>query len=140
MSGLDRGLGVLFGVFRAWVVLAVFYIAISVFYEKEEHIPEDIRAAKSAPVIMMGADILWSLLPQRLRQDAGSAAQSVKRTTKTDLLKKGIDTLGDSKKNQKDFEKLLNPRPAGEKKRENTGGYDTKDRKNLDDLMERTVQ
>lgn len=140
LSGLDRGLGVLFGVFRAWVILAVFYIAISIFYEKEEHIPPDIRGAKSAPVIMMGADILWSLLPARLRQGAGDAAKSVKGTTKSDILKKGIDTLGNSKSNQKDFEKLLNPQPVGNEKPKERGGYDKKDRKNLDKLMEREVR
>lgn len=140
MSGVDRGLGILFGVFRAWVVLAVFFIAIERFYEKREQVPKDIREAKSAPAIIMGADILWSLLPDRLRSGAGEAAKSVKGTTKSDLLKKGIDTLGNSKSNQKDFEKLLNPRPSGDSKQKESGGYEKKDRKNLDDLMERTVQ
>jgi|GEM_PF-203580 len=144
IGGLDRVLGIFFGVFRAWVLLSVFYIAISVFYEQEEHIPPDIRGAKSAPAITLGADILWSLLPARLRQDVGAAARSAKGTTKGDILKKGIDGLGNSKADnkQKDFEKLLNPRPSGSKKvdRKDQGGYGKEDRTDLEKLMERTVK
>ena len=143
ISGLDRALGIIFGVFRAWVLLSILYIAISIFYEQEEHIPPDMRSAKSAPAITLGADILWSLLPDRLRQDMGAAARSAKGTTKGDILKKGIDGFGNTKadKKQKDFEKLLNPRPGGKStNKKEQGGYRKEDRTNLEKLMERTVK
>ncbi|MBE90350.1 MAG: hypothetical protein CMM76_13040 [Rhodospirillaceae bacterium] len=143
IGGLNRALGIIFGVFRAWVLLSVLYIAISIFYQQEEDIPPDIRNAKTAPAIALGAEILWSLLPARLRQDAAAAARSAKGTTKVDILKKGIDGLGTAKEDnqQKDFEKLLNPRSGGKSAdKKKHGGYDKQERKNLEKLMERTIK
>jgi membrane protein required for colicin V production len=146
MGGIDRALGILFGVARAWVLLAVLYIGVSIFYEKEKDIPQDIREAKTTPAIVMGAEIIWSLLPKRLRQDAGSAANSVKGATKENVLQKSFESLANQKRGaaqkQKDFEKLNNPRPSSGKAPENKdpGGYDKKDRTGLEKLMERTVK
>ena len=143
ISGLDRALGIIFGVFRAWLLLSILYIAISIFYDQEKDIPPDMRSAKTAPAITLGANILWSLLPDRLRQDMSAAARSAKGTTKGDILKKGIDSLGNTKADdkQKDFEKLLNPRPGGKStSKKEQGGYRREDRTNLEKLMERTVK
>jgi hypothetical protein len=127
-------------------LLAVLYIGVSIFYEKEKDIPQDIREAKTTPAIVMGAEIIWSLLPKRLRQDAGSAANSVKGATKENVLQKSFESLANQKRDaaqkQKDFEKLNNPRPSSGKAPENKdpGGYDKKDRTGLEKLMERTVK
>jgi membrane protein required for colicin V production len=144
LSSVDRALGVLFGAARAWILLAVIFIGISVFYEKEEHIPADIRTAKSTPVIKYGANLIWSLLPARLREQTGEAAKSVKGATKESVTKKGVESLFDTdkskQKSDKVFEKLIAPSPDKKQEEKESGGYKDKDRKRLDDLMERTVQ
>lgn len=139
MGGLDRSFGALFGIVRAWVITAIIYIAISIFYEKYEYIPADIRGAKSTPVITLGADFVWSLLPARLQSNVGDAAKSVTGKTEIDILNKGVDGLGGSNSNHKIFEKLINPRPFGERQK-TLDGYNEKERKKLDELMERSVR
>ena len=140
MSGLDRTFGVFFGIARAWLLLAVIYIAISIFYEKEEHIPSDVRGAKAAPLVTLGADFIWSLLPTRLQHNVGDAAKSVTGKTEIDLLKKGVQRLGNTRNNREIFEKLLNPSPANPNKQKGVQGYNENERKEFNELLQREIQ
>ena len=140
MSGLDRTFGVFFGIARAWLLLAVIYIAISIFYEKEEHIPSDLRGAKAAPLVTIGADFIWSLLPARLQRNVGDAAKSVTGKTEIDLLKNGVQRLGNIRNDREAFEKLLNPSPSNRNRQKGVQGYNESEREKLNELMKREVQ
>ena len=140
MSGLDRTFGVFFGIARAWLLLAVIYIAISIFFEKEEHIPADVRGAKAAPFVTLGADFIWSLLPTRLQHNVGDAAKSVTGKTEIDLLQKGVQRLGNTRNDREIFEKLLNPSPSDPSRQKGVQGYNESERKKLNELMKREVQ
>ena len=140
MSGLDRTFGVFFGIARAWLLLAVIYIAISIFYEKEEHIPSDLRGAKAAPLVTIGADFIWSLLPARLQRNVGEAAKSVTGKREIDFLKNGVQRLGNTRNDREVFEKLLNPSPSNRNRQKGVQGYNESEREKLNELMKREVQ
>ena len=63
---LDRTLGMIFGVGRGFVMMAVFYLVIISFYH-DKAMPYWLGESRSLPLMQSGAKILNSVIPDRLR-------------------------------------------------------------------------
>lgn len=74
LSGLDRILGLLFGVFRAWLLIGVVYIASSmVFSSKQLLMAEEENI--SVYYIQQSAELLEKFIPETIKQDIKSYEQ-----------------------------------------------------------------
>jgi membrane protein required for colicin V production len=111
LSGLDRALGVGFGLLRALVLLGVFYLLISVA-TPPERAPHWIKDAALYPLSGAAGHVLMALAPKGEAM-AGRMAPALEQAIKDG----GSDRP---------------PRSATE------AGYDDQSRKRVDDLVERT--
>ena len=67
LGGLDRTLGILFGIARGAILLVVAYIVAGVFLPMTDRWPEPVRQSRSLPVIADGATWLIEQLPPEFR-------------------------------------------------------------------------
>jgi len=67
LGGLDRTLGIVFGLARGAILIVVAYIVAGVFLPMTERWPEPVRQSRSLPVIADGAAWLIGQLPQEFR-------------------------------------------------------------------------
>jgi membrane protein required for colicin V production len=67
VGGLDRGLGLVYGVVRGYILLCAIEIAFSLFISRETQ-SETIQSAQFVPIIRRGSDELVALLPTKWRE------------------------------------------------------------------------
>ncbi|HYF08066.1 MAG TPA: CvpA family protein [Acetobacteraceae bacterium] len=67
LGGLDRTLGILFGLARGAFLVVLAYILAAVFLPPVERWPEPVQQARSLPLVADGADWLIAQLPQGMR-------------------------------------------------------------------------
>jgi len=65
LGGIDRSLGLLFGVGRGIVVLCIFQLLVSYFIPRQKQ-PADFQNNRFAPMIYKGSDLILNLLPQQI--------------------------------------------------------------------------
>lgn len=108
LRGLDRGLGLLFGVLRGAVLVCLAYLAASWLFP-EDDMPSWVKEARTRPAIERGTAMIRSVLPR------GAAPEDAKSA---------LDVLGapQSKDAASDLEK----------------GYKTDERQDLDRLIQST--
>lgn len=70
LGGLDRSLGFVFGIARGGVVLVIGYFAATLF-SKPETWPDEIKAAKSYPYVLEGAEWLKTTIPMDSLKNLG---------------------------------------------------------------------
>ncbi len=121
LGPLDRSLGLVFGFLRGAALIAVAWLGFNLVLPREDH-PEWITEAKVRPLVVRGAGLLVSILPERLRHEIGITSGAAKD---------GIDEL----QRLRDYQNLLSPplkgdAPAGEP------GYNTRER----DEMQRAIE
>jgi membrane protein required for colicin V production len=126
LSAIDRSLGFLFGLVRGALVVVVAYIGLGIFYSQDEQ-PEWIRQSRSMELIIPGAELLASLIPENLNaitgaenKDAnGSAAGKAEKPAGT----------------RKIIQDLMLPRPQSTDTQDPvTGGYGKKERQQMERL------
>ncbi len=71
LGGLDRSLGLIFGVIRGGVILIICYFVATLFYPKMEKWPADVKDSKSYPYVVDGTDWLKSLMPEDIINKLG---------------------------------------------------------------------
>jgi membrane protein required for colicin V production len=111
LSGLDRALGVGFGLLRGLVLLGVFFLLFNVA-TPPERAPRWIKSAALYPLSGASGHMLMALAPKGEAM-AGKVAPAIERAIKDG----GVDSLPGSGKDP---------------------GYDEQSRKRVDDLVERT--
>ncbi len=122
LSGLDRIFGFVFGVARGiLIVLLVYVLAIIIMPGEVDKAAEN---NFSITYVEDGVDALKKILPEYVSEDL-KERQKEAEEVKAKRLKAG----------EKVFEKLNNPKPAAETKPEDSG-YDDKERKDLDGLID----
>lgn len=67
LGGLDRALGMVFGLARGAFLVILTYIVGGLFLPSVERWPEPVRGARSLPVVADGAEMLVSWLPPAYR-------------------------------------------------------------------------
>ncbi|BDB96520.1 CvpA family protein [Candidatus Hydrogenosomobacter endosymbioticus] len=67
VHGIDRSIGLIFGLFRAAFFICAFYLALLVLVPNKE-LPSIVEASKSISLVQRGAIFLQSLLPDSFRE------------------------------------------------------------------------
>lgn len=117
---LDRTLGFGFGLLRGGLILCLAWLVLGWLMTVDEQ-PSWIREAKTRSLLEQGSAILVSLAPSQL----GAAEKSAKEAqAKAEELEQGRQAL----------EQLTRPGP-NQKSNNAGGGYDAKDRGDMDKLM-----
>lgn len=136
LGGIDRSLGMLFGVLRGALVICLMEMFVSCFVTRLQH-PDILKTSRFSPVIYRGSDALFSFLPYNLKMfvkrqqlkyaegiiDPAKVAQSItiqalphviqsveemaKLSPKA--LEKEDENMQYSKKQRQDVERLLTP-------------------------------
>ncbi len=96
LGPLDRSLGLVFGVFRGAVLVCVAWLVFAWLLPREDH-PAWITEAKARPLVERGSTMLVTLLPKRMRGEAGAPSGAAERPRAADP----------------GYENLLNPRTKG---------------------------
>lgn len=76
MSPLDRSVGLVFGFLRGAVLVCVAWLLLVWALPREDH-PNWITSARSLPLVQRGGAILISLIPERMRGDAGDVLEGI---------------------------------------------------------------
>ncbi len=112
LSGLDRILGFAFGIFRAWLLIAIVYIGASMVLSDKQLEQAD-KDNITMPYVHLSAEWLQSILPENIQSDIKSYEQ-------------GKLKAPDLKKIGKDVQEL----------KEKAAGYKEETRESLDQLIE----
>lgn len=79
LGALDRSLGLAFGLVRGAVIVAAAWLVLTWALPDPAERPAYLQEAKSRRFVEIGADMLASILPASLRQDAPAAIDRAKR-------------------------------------------------------------
>lgn len=97
-GGLDRTLGLVFGLLRGAIIICLIYALLLFFFSAKE-IPEAIKNARFTPWVMQGVDMLKTVipkdyLPKDLKQDV-----TINPLDAKDLLQNTLPTIEETVKN-----------------------------------------
>jgi len=153
LSGLDRLLGLFFGIVRAFLLIVLMYILISWMMPVKSQ-PDLLRKSKYFQIAGNFAEPIEKLIPKDtldaikektsevgLTGDDGDepAAEQKPAETKKDKDKSDVDALFE-KLAQPQIEKMREDRKKLQKIKEDFEGYNTYERDNLNRLIENTVE
>ena len=117
LGALDRSLGLLFGLARGALIVAIAWLVTAWAYQ-EEPFPDWVAEARSLPLVQEGARTLYELLPEGLRpEEVPPALQSAE----------GLKSIT--------FEDLEAPAPKSAVQ-DDQSGYNSDTRKGLDNLFQ----
>lgn len=117
LGALDRSLGLLFGLARGALIVAIAWLVAAWAYQKEPF-PDWVAEARSLPLVQEGARTLYELLPEGLRpEEVPPALQSAE----------GLKSIT--------FEDLEAPAPKSAVQ-DDQSGYNSDTRKGLDNLFQ----
>jgi len=120
MSSVDRLFGLLFGLVRGAVLVALGYIALAWYLPPDKPRPPWVLEARTLPLLQAGANMLESLVPAKWREQVKATA----RTGETRTLN-NADAAARA---------LVSPKPSA-KPAESEPGYRQQDRSDMDRLI-----
>ena len=123
LNALDRSLGFVFGLLRGAVLVCLAYIAVAWLVVPEKQ-PSWLRDARAMPLIEWGADQLRSLVPSEAKKAGGDAADDAR-----DQARKVLET-------ERLLRDIMSPEPKGPSTDAERGGYDSKERREMERLIE----
>lgn len=153
LSGLDRLLGLFFGIVRAFLLIVLMYILISWMMPVKSQ-PDLLKKSKYFQIAGNFAEPIEKLIPKDTLDaikektsevgltgddDDGPAAEQKPAETKKDKDKSDVDALFE-KLAQPQIEKMREDRKKLQKIKEDFEGYNTYERDNLNRLIENTVE
>lgn len=133
LGAIDRTMGVIFGLFRGVIIIALIYLPVSLVAEKEAIEKWDVvKDSKTHFYIAATADWMMSLVPESFREDAGEKAEktadSMARATREKLQE--LDVLQD------DAQQQGPPQPE----QPGAPGYETDQRQKMNELFENSFE
>lgn len=143
LSGLDRSLGLIFGIIRGYLIVCMVYL-VGVSMTKIKEWPSHVTQARSLPFIEKGSDFLKSLLPADFRpKDADRL--NLKELTPEELVHKlsklhtkpveTDDKKPDEKKEETEEENTEKNQEEKDKKEEAKSSYSDAAKKSLSKLF-----
>ena len=153
LSGLDRLLGLFFGIVRAFLLIVLMYILISWMMPVKSQ-PDLLKKSKYFQIAGNFAEPIEKLIPKDTLDaikektsevgltgddDDEPAAEQKPAETKKDKDKSDVDALFE-KLAQPQIEKMREDRKKLQKIKEDFEGYNTYERDNLNRLIENTVE
>lgn len=146
LGALDRSLGVLFGLARGVLILAVLYLPVYMFSEQEAR-KEWFKGSRTFVYVETFAGWLSGFVPESLalegEKQAGKAADSLKSTREKlqeiDILRRDSETEGKAAAEKTAPAGETETLPA-EENAEPAPGYEEEQRRNMQDLIEEEVE
>lgn len=134
LGGLDRSLGLVFGVVRGGVIVIIAYFGATLVYPKMEKWPAEVKDAKSYPYVVEGTDWMKTLFPSDITKRLGLVEKQEEEGLAKD---KSVDAV---------VSELSQPKPAapvkpegeekkGEPKKEE--GYPEANRDDMEKLVKK---
>lgn len=133
MTAIDRSLGFVFGAVRGALIACLLYLLIAQFWDKPKDAPYWIKEAKTAPLLVAGADMIKELVPiqgtKKKEGEDGSEGDDGANSNEEEPRR------GEKLRKAEDFlRNLTQPEPELNK---NQPAYDEKARQHLNDLIEK---
>jgi membrane protein required for colicin V production len=122
LNALDRSLGFVFGLLRGAVLVCLTYIAVEWMVGSQQ--PLWLRDARAMPLVEWGAAQLKSLAPSEARKAGGEAADDAR-----DQVRKSLET-------ERLLRDIMTPEPKAPSTDAERGGYDSKERREMERLLE----
>lgn len=132
LGGLDRSLGLLFGVARGAIVLVIAYFVTSLFWNPEKW-PQEIKEARSLSYIVDGANWLRSLVPEDAIKNLGLRSLEKEEEEETATMGESVDNVVKALSQPTPVDKTASSREDQKEKKE--GGYAEGQRGDLDRLI-----
>jgi membrane protein required for colicin V production len=123
LGALDRTLGLVFGLARGVVLVAVAWLVLTWALPEESQRPDYLREAKTKRWVALSADTLERLLPETLQREGAAAVDRVK------------DGAQDAQRARDAYEALSQPKVEGEKP-EGQPGYSADERQGMERLSD----
>ena len=146
LSGLDRTLGFLFGIFRAVLLIAVVYLIGNALIFSPEQIKKWEEENKSLPYIQKSAEFLEAFVPQSIKDDIGGRLKEKEEKQETgakEVKKPDPDKKAPGKKTTKSGKKsvpvMVPKKPAEKQKKGTGGGYTDENRDDLNELIKSMI-
>ena len=134
LSGMDRLLGLFFGILRAFLLIILLYILVGWIIPKQSQ-PESFKQSKYFQLAGSFAEPIEKLIPQSTKDKVHSQVNADKEVSPGVELNSDLDDL---------FEKLTQPQVKKKEVKKPTvdksKGYNKSEQKSLDRLIEMTVE
>jgi membrane protein required for colicin V production len=98
LGGLDRSLGLIFGLIRGVLVLCIVYLVLGFFYSFDE-MPIDVKNARFTPWFIQGAEELKRFIPKDYLPQKDSKLSTIKPLDAKDLIENSLPSLEETVKN-----------------------------------------
>jgi membrane protein required for colicin V production len=122
LNALDRSLGFVFGLLRGAVLVCLAYIAVEWMVGSQQ--PSWLRDARAMPLVEWGAGQIKSLVPSQAKKAGGDAADDARNQTR-----KVLET-------ERLLRDIMTPEPKAPPADAERGGYDAKERREMERLLE----
>ncbi len=133
LSGLDRMLGFLFGVFRAVLLIAVVYIAAGLFFSEKQLIKWE-KGSYTMPYIRMTANFVRGLIPENFQNNLKDYEKGRLSEEKVQKIVRDIAEEQVVEKTEKAVKETTKEAVK------NITNYQKSDRKSLDDMIEKMIE
>jgi membrane protein required for colicin V production len=121
LGGLDRSLGLVFGLLRGILVLCIVYLAMGFFYPPGQ-MPEAVKNARFTPWFAQGAQELKRFIPKDYLPEKDLSLSTINPLDAKDLIENSLPSLEETVKNLSTLKptspKKPEPSPENEKKEE----------------------
>lgn len=147
LGGLDRSLGLIFGLIRGVLVLCIAYLVLGFFYSFDE-IPTEVKNARFTPWFMQGAEELKRFVPKDYLPQRDNKLSMIKPLDAKDLIEHSLPSLEETVKNLSTLKPISPKKPEPESAPDNLKGEEKlepshptpethKDENGLEDLIEK---
>ena len=150
LSFMDRLFGLIFGLLRALIILGFVFLIIKIVLPEELE-SDTLKKSKFFTVAQATSDIIEKALPDKFIEDTMKSVQELNKVEKkkekpdkekADEETKGLPSKVDQDQMNKMFEQLVKPEIKSDTKdsdkKSESKGYDNKETKNLDRLVDIT--
>lgn len=131
LGGLDRSLGLVFGLLRGILLLCIVYLGMGFFYPPGQ-MPEAVKDARFTPWFSQGAEELKRFIPKDYLPHKDSSLSTISPLDAKDLIERSLPSLEETVKNLSTLKPTSpkKPEPFPENKKEEDDGLETLNKKN----------
>lgn len=98
LGGLDRTLGLVFGLVRGVLILCILYLAMGFFYPPGK-MPDAVQAARFTPWLTQGADEIKRFIPKDYLPEKDYSLSTINPLDAKDLIENSLPALEETVKN-----------------------------------------
>lgn len=122
LGGLDRSLGLVFGLLRGILLLCIVYLAMGFFYPPGQ-MPDAVKDARFTPWFVQGAQEIKRFIPKDYLPEKGHSLSTINPLDAKDLIENSLPSLEETVKNLSTLKPTSpkKPEPSPEDKKKEDG-------------------